>query len=149
MKPTKSSSRAWAELGVPAGCALDVARRAWRAAALLSHPDRGGDAAAFNRKRAAWARVRGLASTEPHLVVVPDPPQPWTRARAINQAVELDLNVEDLGDDTGVTSDGGDVIWFSDGGVEIEGELWPWEELDDDLMRSVFDLAGAVQEPLN
>ncbi len=60
MKPTESGSRAWEELGVPAGSALDVARRAWRAAAWKSHPDRGGDPTAFNRKRAAWQTIRGL-----------------------------------------------------------------------------------------
>ena len=140
---------ACAELGVPVGSPLDVARRAWRAAAWGTHPDRGGDPVAFNRKRSAWRTIRGLASSGPHLVVVPDPPRPWTRARAINRAVELDLQVEDLGDDTGVTSDGGDVVWFTDAGVELEGELWTWAELDDDMMAGVFDLAGAVQEPLN
>ena len=148
MKPTESGSSAYAELGVPVGSALDVARRAWRTAALATHPDRGGDPVAFNRKRLAWRKVRGLASSGPHLVVVPDPPRPWTRARAINRAVELDLQVEDMGDDTGVTADGDEVVWFSDAGVEIEGELWTWAELDDDLMADVFDLAGAVQGPL-
>ena len=48
-----------------------------------------------------------------------------------------------MGDDTGVKGYGGDLVWFSDDGVEIEGELWSWEELDDHLMWSVFDLAGA------
>ena len=147
MKPTESGSSAYAELGVPVGSALDVARRAWRTAALLTHPDRGGDPAAFNRKRAAWAAVRSRANVGPARVD-PDPPRPWTRARAINRAVELDLQVEDMGDDTGVTADGDEVVWFSDAGVEIEGELWTWAELDDDLMADVFDLAGAVQGPL-
>ena len=139
----RNDTEAWAELGLPAGSSLDGARRAWRTAALLTHPDRGGDPAAFNRKREAWETIRGLASGRPHLVVVPDPPRPWTRARATNRAVELDLQVENMGDDTGVTADGDEVVWFSDAGVEIDGELYLWTELDDDLMLSVFDLAGA------
>ena len=81
---------------------------------------------------------------------MPDPaPEPWSRARAINRAVELDLCVEDMGDDTGVKGYGGDLVWFSDAGVEIDCELWTWEELDDHLMWSVFDLAGAERRPLN
>ena len=53
-----------------------------------------------------------------------------------------------MGDDTGVTADGDEVVWFTDAGVELDGELWPWAELDDELMLSVFDLAGADQGPL-
>jgi hypothetical protein len=128
-------------LGVPAGSSLDVVRRAWHAAALESHPDRGGDAGDFNRKRAAWAILRGLANQLP-TPAAPDP-TPWTRARAINRAVELDLYVEDFGDETGVTSPRGDIVWFTDAGALVEDDLWLWEDLDDQLMWSVFDLAGA------
>ena len=133
---------AWTELGLPPNAPLDEARRAWRSAARSAHPDRGGDPAAFNRKRAAWATLRnrtGCANVAPAAV----DPGPWTRARAINRAVELDLQVEDMGDDTGVTADGTEVLWFTDDGVEIDGELYLWAELDDELMLSVSDLVGA------
>lgn len=44
----------WAELGVAEGASLDELRRAYRRRALETHPDRGGDAAAFRRVKAAY-----------------------------------------------------------------------------------------------
>ena len=134
MSATMNEVDAWAELGVPVGSSLDVARRAWRAAAWRTHPDRGGDAVTFDRKLAAWEAVRKLASGGPHLSLVPEPaPEPWSRARAINRAVELGLEVEDMGDTTGVVGEGGEVVWFSDEDVEAEDCVFTWEELDDYL----------------
>ena len=140
---------AWQELGIAKGSSLDDVRRAWRAAALEAHPDRGGDPSVFNRKRAAWNTLRGLASRGPALYVVPPPevsePRPWDRARAINRAAELDLYIDTDGDVTGVASDAGVVAWFGDDGVEVEDWAFDWPEVDDIIMWSVFDLVGARQ----
>jgi hypothetical protein len=46
-------------LGVPAAASIDDIRRAFRKLALLTHPDRGGDAEAFIR--ITWARDEALA----------------------------------------------------------------------------------------
>jgi hypothetical protein len=41
-------------LGVEPGASLDELKLAWRRAALATHPDRGGDPAAFRRAKAAF-----------------------------------------------------------------------------------------------
>tara|TARA_Y100000310_G_scaffold284896_1_gene307966 strand:- start:105 stop:287 length:183 start_codon:yes stop_codon:yes gene_type:complete len=58
--------------------------------------------------------------------------------------VELDLYVENLGDVTGATG-AGVVAWFGDDGLEVEEWEVPWPDVDDYVMWSVFDLAGAAQ----
>jgi hypothetical protein len=133
---------AWRELGVTPDTPLDDVRRAWRAAARETHPDRGGDPAVFNRKRTAWESLRGRASQEPS--AAPEPPRSWDRARAINRAVDLDLYVEVIDDVTGATGRGA-VAWFGDDGLEVEGWEVAWADVDDHVMWSVFDLAGAAQ----
>jgi DnaJ domain len=57
---------AHAVLGVAPGASPDEIRAAWRRVARDTHPDHGGDAAAFRAAAAAYAR---LGETE-------EPPQP-------------------------------------------------------------------------
>lgn len=47
----------WAALWLVQGAPEPVAKAAYRALALIHHPDRGGDPGALQRVNAAWARV--------------------------------------------------------------------------------------------
>jgi hypothetical protein len=57
------------ELGVPAGAPPAVVERAYRAAALLRHPDVGGDAVAFRRATEARAVLLAPRPTDPFAVL--------------------------------------------------------------------------------
>ncbi|MBI4953670.1 MAG: J domain-containing protein, partial [Myxococcales bacterium] len=50
---------AWPILGVARDATAEELKRAFRKRALETHPDRGGDAAAFRRVQAAYERARG------------------------------------------------------------------------------------------
>lgn len=51
----------WAVLGVASGASAEAIRAAYRARALVTHPDHGGDAEAFRRLRAAYAEALARA----------------------------------------------------------------------------------------
>lgn len=63
--PTKRRTReatqpppsAWSLLGLPAGASLEDVKRAYRKRALETHPDRGGDEAAFRAVQRAYERL--------------------------------------------------------------------------------------------
>lgn len=55
---THTTGDPFACLGVPVDADLDTVRRAFRRAALDTHPDRGGDAASFRAVRAAYDQLR-------------------------------------------------------------------------------------------
>ncbi|APR87848.1 hypothetical protein A7982_13197 [Minicystis rosea] len=64
--PATRGSRAWAlaVLGIGADATADEVKRAFRAAALLTHPDRGGDDAAFiDAKRALDVALAAATGT--------------------------------------------------------------------------------------
>ncbi|GMV19796.1 MAG: hypothetical protein AMXMBFR56_80200 [Polyangiaceae bacterium] len=57
-KPTDAQVSIWAVLGVSPSVTDEELRTAYRKKALETHPDRGGDAAAFRRVVAAYAEAR-------------------------------------------------------------------------------------------
>lgn len=54
------SPQAWAVLGLPIDTTRDEAQRAFRRLAKQTHPDAGGDAAAFRAVASAWAELGTL-----------------------------------------------------------------------------------------
>lgn len=64
-------------LGIDETVGLDDARRAWREKVRATHPDRGGDVAAFIRVQAAWEIVAGTygAGTDAEFGDIPLPPE--------------------------------------------------------------------------
>lgn len=72
----------FAVLGLTPDADLDAVRRAFRSAALSTHPDRGGDPAAFRSARAAYDALRtpaGLARERARWAPPPPPPPPPRR----------------------------------------------------------------------
>ncbi|MCC6525802.1 MAG: J domain-containing protein [Polyangiaceae bacterium] len=63
---------AWQILGVARDATAEELKRAFRRRALETHPDRGGDAAAFRRVKAAYERALATSGR---------PPRPRARAR--------------------------------------------------------------------
>ncbi|GFR46545.1 hypothetical protein Agub_g8139, partial [Astrephomene gubernaculifera] len=64
-QPSQKLKTGWPEgashyevLGVPFGASQEEIRVAYRTAARLLHPDKGGSAAAFSRLQAAWEVLR-------------------------------------------------------------------------------------------
>lgn len=62
--PTGSKPWALALLGLSAGAAPDEIRRAFRAIALRTHPDHGGDTAEFIAAKRAFDVALGAASSK-------------------------------------------------------------------------------------
>jgi hypothetical protein len=69
--------RARRVLGVRKNAGPDEIRRAFRARALVTHPDHGGDPVAFAEARSAFELLRAAASTTP--VVATAPPRSRVR----------------------------------------------------------------------
>jgi curved DNA-binding protein CbpA len=61
----------WVVLGLPEGASYDMARRAFRRKAALTHPDHGGDHRSFLAVQAAWDALRPLLPVRP---ATPDNP---------------------------------------------------------------------------
>ena len=61
-----------AVLGLTFDATRGEAQRAFRRLARQTHPDAGGDAAAFRAVAGAWAELAPLLPAEP-----PPPPRPW------------------------------------------------------------------------
>jgi hypothetical protein len=59
-----------AVLGVGPGASPEEIRAAWRRVARATHPDNGGDAAAFRTAAAAYAQLGDAAEPPPAVVVV-------------------------------------------------------------------------------
>jgi hypothetical protein len=67
----------WAVLGLPFDANRGAAQRAFRRLAKQTHPDVGGDAAAFRAVAGAWAELGPLLPAEPEQrPVAPAPPSP-------------------------------------------------------------------------
>ena len=76
--------RARRVLGVPKNAGPDEIRRAFRARALVTHPDHGGDAVAFAEVRSAFDVLRPAV---PGVRVAPAaPPQPRVRVDVYDSA---------------------------------------------------------------
>lgn len=56
-----------AELGTPPESTEADFRKAWRRAAQVAHPDKGGDPEVFKKKSAAWELIEGANFTRPPL----------------------------------------------------------------------------------
>jgi len=61
-----------AVLGLPVDATRGEAQRAFRRLARQTHPDAGGDAAAFHAVAGAWAELAAVLPSEPS-----PPPTPW------------------------------------------------------------------------
>lgn len=57
------SDSAWSVLGLAPGASREAVKRAFRAKALETHPDQGGDAGAYLRARAAFERLMARRHT--------------------------------------------------------------------------------------
>ena len=70
-----------AVLGLPFDASRGDAQRAFRRLAKQTHPDAGGDAAAFRAVAGAWAELAPLLPAEPERrPVAPAPPSPHVLA---------------------------------------------------------------------
>ena len=124
----------WAVLGVERGAGPVRAKAAWRAAALRTHPDRGGSAAAFKQVQAAWATLQAFGEA-------PQDSGPWTHARAIRHLVALGFDLVPADGDSLFLNDEDHVVVHLDD-EEIDTFSWslPWGAVDDDDMSDVVQL---------
>lgn len=63
--PAAEPVSCWAVLGVAPNATLDEIKRAYRERALATHPDRGGDAAAFRELQRAYERAAARRRRRP------------------------------------------------------------------------------------